>query len=122
MLTNVAKTLYEFFNQFGTSFVSNSVPSGTEYPYITYTLETEGYFNTGIMQVMVYDKNYSFVKVAEIADSIINKIKGGYKLPIKNNDGIIYLENGSPNTQIINDINDITLKTILINIEYRMYE
>lgn len=119
-LNNVAKTLYNFFNTFGNAYVRNTVPEGTKFPYLTYSLETEDYFTSGLMQVIVYSKSFSLWEITEIADKITDKIKHGFKLPLADG-GYIYLMEGSPSCQFINDTDDITLKTALINIEYRLY-
>ena len=120
IMTNLAKTLYGFFNQFGVAYVNNSVPSGTSYPYYTYSLETEEYFTSGILQVLAYSKSYSFVEITEMSDKITDLLKDGYKLELVGG-GYILMNLGSPSCQIISDIDDNSLKSALINIEYRIY-
>ena len=121
IMTNLAKTLYGFFNQFGVAYVNNSVPSGTSYPYYTYSLETEEYFTSGILQVLAYSKSFSFVEITEMTDKITELLKDGYKLELVEG-GYILMNLGSPSCQIISDIDDNSLKTALINIEYRIYQ
>lgn len=113
--TNLSKTLYSYFNGFGASaFLENTVPVGTPFPYITYTLSYQDEYEDNLVQARLWTKSSSMIQVADLTDKIETNIGNG--ITIKGADGgTIWLKKGSPFAQFITD-DDITLKIVYINI------
>lgn len=119
--SDIARTLFSFFNQFGVkAYPQNGVPEGTPFPYITYSVEEQDNWESGILQVLVYSKSNSYTEVTTIADKIMDQVSSGIKVPIANS-GMFYMTKGSPFCQLINATDEVYNKSVLINIEYKNY-
>lgn len=112
--TNISKTLYSYFSQFGSAYIENSVPVGTPFPYITYSLSYDDNFEDNLIQARIWSKSTSMVQVATIADTIATDIGKGKTINCSEG-GTMWLKTGSPFQQFISD-DDITIKSIYINI------
>ena len=93
--SDLARCLYSFFSPIAPSFLEGTVPSGTQFPYITYSLSYEDWFIDGNMQVRIWTKSSSMIKATELTDAVINKIGYGVAEDIPNG-GTIVLKKGSP--------------------------
>lgn len=112
--TNLSKTLYKFFSQFGNAYVENSVPSGATFPYITYTVAYDEEYEDTLLQARIWTKGTSFTEVAALADKIGEAIGTGVKFEGVEG-GIMWLHQGSPFQQNISN-EDETIKSVYINI------
>lgn len=118
--SDLAKCLYGFFSPIAPSFLEGTVPNGTPFPYITYSLSYEDWFIDGNMQVRIWTKSSSMAKVTELTDAILDKIGYGVAEDIPNG-GTIVMKKGSPLWQFVPD-EDENIKTTMINITYNIYK
>lgn len=100
--TNYIKTLHKFMNEFAPAFVNNNVPEGQEFPYITYNIDMEDYFQDGVLQITIYTNSNFFVEVAGLVDAITEKLGHGYKLEMEGG-GYIYLKPNGSNFELFVD-------------------
>lgn len=112
---NKSEALFKFFSGFGIpAFEENSLPAGTQPPFITYTDTHDNYEaeNTAL-QMRIWDKSNSFAYLMSIETAVHERIKHGLRLDHDN--GHIFLYKGSPFAQSLSE-QDNTYKGKLINI------
>lgn len=118
--SNLAKSIYNFLSPIAPAFLENSVPAGTPFPYITYSLNSEDWFNEGLMQVRIWTKSSSLVQVSDLTDKLEDIIGNGIAVKLVGG-GTIYIYKGSPFAQFVSD-DDISIKTVYINLNYKLYQ
>lgn len=118
--SNLAKSIYSFFSPIAPAFLENSVPSGTPFPYITYSLNSEDWFKEGLIQVRIWTKSSSLIQVADLTDKLEDIIGNGITVKLVGG-GTIYIYKGSPFAQFVSD-DDISIKTVYINLNYKLYQ
>lgn len=108
--------LYQFFSQFLTAYAENSVVTGAELPYLTYTPVFSN-FGEGEVNITVNlwyanaGEATPNAKAEEISDAIG---LGGVLLPCDG--GAIWLKRGSPWCQGVYDAENTNINRRLINI------
>lgn len=117
---NQAKVINSFLNKITTAFLENSVPTGTPYPYITYSLSSEDFGEEGLIQVRIWTKSTSVLQVADLTDKL-EELIGHEGITLNLEDGNIWLYKGSPFAQFVTD-EDINIKSVYIVLNYRLYQ
>ena len=122
-MTNKWQALQEFWSSFGwDAYDENSVDTGAfapEFPYITYAAQTSVIGQVLTLTASLWDKSTSWVDVSDKADAISERIGYGYEL-VKIDGGYLYLTQGQPFAQRMNDPSDPEIKRIyiILNAEY----
>lgn len=102
--TDIAKTLYSYFNQFCPAYAKGNIPNNAKRPYLTYTIDDMPNYEDNIIQVMVYTEGKSLSKVAEIVDKIETSLGEGITIKANGTSfSTMYLRKGSPFAQYMND-------------------
>lgn len=113
-LSNISNTLYDYFNEFGVNGFLEKAPPNTPFPYLTYTLSYSENYADNLIQVRIWDKSSSVVKVVELADDIGDNIGDGRTIKGLEG-GTLWLKKGEPFAQFVPE-EDITIKSIYLNI------
>lgn len=122
-MINKWQALQEFWSSFGwNAYDENSVDTGAfapEFPYITYAAQTGVIGQVLTLTASLWDKSTSWVDVSDKADAISERIGYGYEL-VKIDGGYLYLTQGQPFAQRMNDPSDPEIKRIyiLLNAEF----
>ena len=114
---NKWEALQEFWSSFGwDAYDENSVDTGAlspSLPYITYAAQTGVVGQVLSLTASLWDKSTSWVSVSDKADEISERIGYGYEL-VKVDGGYLYLTQGQPFAQRMNDPEDSEIKRIYI--------
>lgn len=114
-----AAAIYEFWASFGlVAYETNTVPTGDdapEFPYLTYSFVV-GSFGTDVAaDVSVWYRDSSPVECNAKTEEIVQRIgEGG--VPIKCDDGTIWIKLGDPKYQPMSDPSDDMIRRNYINI------
>ena len=111
--TDLAKLLYGYFNSFLPSYLENSVPENTSFPYATYTLSYDADFEENLIQFRVFTQSSSMTQVAEFCDRVSKDIGSGKVI-----DNKLWIYKGSPFQQFTPE-DDIKIKSVYMNIIIR---
>ena len=104
MFSNITKTLFSFFETLGYEiYLNGNVKEGANFPYISIDYELAEFGEEGLIQGRIWDKGTSRVNVNNISDKLLIAINKGINLKINNENGYIYLLQGSPFIQSMND-------------------
>lgn len=105
LIKDYTKTLYTFFNVFCPAYVQNSVPTGTQEDYLTYSIDIDDFFIDGVIQINIYTNSKFFLNVTDIADRILEDIGRGKVIDI-NGERKLYLKpNGTPFQMMVDEEN-----------------
>lgn len=123
-----AAALHSFFSSFGlTAYEENSVPTGAEFPYLTYNVITDSIGNEVSLSCSLWyrskwieenEKRYlsnSWLEANAKAEQISLAISSGGKT-IPCDGGAVWLKRGSPFAQSMGDDSDNLIKRKLLNI------
>lgn len=114
---NKWEALQEFWSSFGwDAYDENSVDTGAfspSLPYITYAAQTGVIGQVLSLTASLWDRSTSWVSVSDKADEISERIGYGYEL-VKVDGGYLYLTQGQPFAQRMNDPEDSEIKRIYI--------
>ena len=89
-MTNVAKTLNNFWNSFGIpAYLEEHIPDDAQLPYITYTVTQPDWMDSGSIQARIWYKGNSFVDVNKKVDEIADTIGEGCS--IRTSDGMVVI-------------------------------
>ena len=116
---NQASLLYEFFSDICPSYLQNTVPDGTKYPYLTYTLDNLAWEDSSLIQVKIYDQAQSVKNILTLAQKLSDKIGEGIK--IEKDGTYIYIRKGSPFLQFLVEDEEKYIKSVYSVIEYNVY-
>lgn len=105
-----------YFDKFAVSYPEGFVPTGTQYPFITYTITDESNLDEGLIQVRVYTKSGSFKSLTSLIDSIEVDIEENGRIKL-GEFGVTRLYKGTPFFQLISE-EDQNIKSAYININY----
>lgn len=119
---NKYQALYSWFNSFGIPFyVDTNVPNQNDitYPYGTYQNVVDAWSNSVSITVRLYYRSTSEVEINKMADKFSTALKNG-GARITCDDGMMWVTQGNPFCQAIEDDTDTTIKSryINMNIEY----
>ena len=111
-----AAALYSFFSSFGlTAYEENTVPTGAEFPYLTYNVITDSIGNEVSLSCSLWYRSDSWLAANAKAEQISLAISSGGKT-IPCDGGSIWLKRGSPFAQSMGDDSDNLIKRKLLNI------
>ncbi len=120
MFSNITKTLFSFFGALGYEvYLNGNVKRGANFPYISIDYELAEFGEEGLIQGRIWDKGTSRAKINNISDNLLIAINKGIKLKINNENGYIYLTQGSPFIQSIYD--ETGLQVNYFNIIMKIY-
>ena len=112
--TNIATTLYSYFNSFLPSYLEGTVPENASFPYGVYSLSYDDNYEDNIISYRIWTQSSSLVQVATFSDAVAEDIGFGKIINCKEG-GTIWLKAGSPFQQFVAD-EDATIKTVYMNI------
>lgn len=116
-MTNKWQAIQEFWSSFGwNAYDENSVDTGSSapsFPYITYSAQTGVMGQVLTLTASLWDRSTSWVSVSDKADAISERIGYGHEL-VKVDGGYLYLTQGQPFAQRMNDPEDSEIKRIYI--------
>jgi hypothetical protein len=109
--------IYEFLGGFGIpAYASTSVPSGADFPYLTYDLSLADLGETTTMSASLWYRTETEkapnAKAREVYDALT---LGGVILPCDG--GVVWLRRGTPWVNSMGDDTDDLIKRRLLNIE-----
>ena len=113
---NKSQAIHNFWSSFGlTAFDENTVPTGTQMPYITYNVSLDELDHPVSMSASIWYRDPSWASVTEKSIEISDKLKnGGETIPL--DEGYLWIVKGHPFMQRMNDPNDDMIRRIYINI------
>lgn len=117
--TKVAMAMNSFLSQFCKAYEEYTVPDGTNYPYLTYSYSIDSEFETGVLQVRIFDKGSSVKRINGICDDIGQTLQGKSTLYEYGGASII-LRKGSPFVQPY-PTEDVSIRGRYINIEIQVF-
>lgn len=91
--------LHDFFGEIGTFYNSNEVPDKYTYPYGTFSATITEYANNSLMNMIIWDKNKSLVRLTEFADKIEKAVPTEGVRIEAGEDGVFILYRGNPFVQ-----------------------
>ena len=114
-----AAAIYQFWSGFGLdAYEETVVPTGSDapdFPYITYSLVTDGFGNEVAMAASIWYRSTSWAEVNAKADEIAEHIGlGGVILPCDG--GSVWIKRGLPFMQNMSDPSDDMIRRKYINI------
>lgn len=98
-ISDVASTLYQYFNSIDKAYLEGIIPEDAQLPYMTYSLAYAPDLEDTIIQVKVFDIGNSVKKINEITNKLSNDIGRGKVLKSKN--GGIWIRKGVPFVQFV---------------------
>ena len=109
------QTLQSFFSSFGLkAFQEDSVPSGEDYPYLTYTVATDSFGADVPLSASLWYRDTSWKSANNKVEEISRSIGSGAILPCDG--GAIWIKKGSPFAQSMGDPSDDLIKRKYINL------
>lgn len=112
---NKEQAIHSFWSGFGLdAYDENSVPDDAQLPYITYGVATGALEDLIPLHASIWYRDTSWEAITEKKEQIAQLV--GYHHIIALDNGRVYLVQGVPFAQRMNDPNDRLLKRIYINI------
>ena len=110
------QALYSFWSSFKISaYEENSVPTGADFPYITYQIVTDSFGGSIAMSASVWYRSTSLVNISNKTEEISTAIGRGGKL-LMYDGGAIWLKRGTPFVTTMGDNSDDKITRNLLNI------
>ena len=111
-----AAAIYKFWNGFGlTAYEENTVPTDSDFPYITYQLATDSFDREIPLTASLWYRSESWTGINAKTEEISQKISRGGKI-ISCDGGAIWLKRGQPFAQNMGDESDNLIKRKYLNI------
>ena len=108
--------LYSFYSSFGLpAYDENTVPDGSELPYITYSVSTGSIGNLIVLSASLWYRSTMWGAIQDKADEIAAAIGYAGKT-IKIDNGYLRLMLGSPFSQRMSEPSDDMVRRIVLNI------
>lgn len=111
-----AAAIYKFWSGFGLpAYEENSVPTGSEFPYITYQLVTDSFGSPTYMSASLWYYGTKWTDINAKAEQISRTIgKGGKSIPCDG--GGIWITRGKPFAQNMREPDNDMIRRKLLNI------
>lgn len=101
-----------------TAYDETTVPDNAEYPYITYSVQTDSIGNTVMTNASLWYRSYSWKEISEKAEEIAKKIVTMYPPTIDIDDGRIYVTKGVPFAQRMREESDDAVRRVILNVNF----
>lgn len=120
MTSELYTSMYQFWNKVLPAWPSNTVPTGTALPYLTYTPVSSEWGTSTLGTAIIWSRSSSFRTATEAADKVEALIPAvvGTKIPLTG--GGLWIKRGTPFIQHYPQ-EDPDEKAIYINYEVRSY-
>lgn len=111
-----AAAIYKFWSGFGIDvYEENSVPDNAKFPYITYQFISDNIGNDLGMTASIWYRSTSWVEINKKTEEIAKYIAQDF-IPMKCDNGKVWLKMGTPFSQSMGDESDDLIKRIYLNI------
>lgn len=110
------QALHNFWNQFLPAYDSSSVPDDAEMPYITYGISFDSLDTPVSMSASLWYKSTSWADISQKAEYIGKHIAEFGFTTMRIDNGYIYITQGHPFAQRLEDEDD-RIKRIILNID-----
>ena len=112
-----AAALHSFFGGFGlTAYEENSVPDDAVFPYLTYSLTTDGFSGyPSTITISLWYRSTSWTAANAKCEEISAAIGLGGQL-VECDGGRIWIKRGQPFANSMGDMNDELIKRKIINV------
>lgn len=108
--------LQTFWESFGIpAYDENSVPDDAVMPYITYHAEVAGFESVVTPYASVWYRSTSWAEISQLTEQIAEELSSCKLIPIGDNE-YIFIGQGVPFAQRMNDPADGSIKRMYINI------
>ena len=98
------------------AYDENSVPDGSSFPYITYSVPIDSIGNPTVLNGSVWYRSTSWEEISKKTDEIAKLVgEHGFYL-VKIDDGYLWITKGTPFAQRMSDESDDMIKRIYINL------
>lgn len=105
-----------FWNSFGlNAYDEGSVPDDAKLPYITYSAGIDDFDHPMSLTASIWYRSKSWKDITLKAEEISSEISRGGRT-VSYDDGVIWIQKGSPFAQRVRDEND-SIRRIFMNIE-----
>lgn len=99
-MDEIFKIIFSWLSSFTQVYYESSIPTGAEFPYITYALNANDWKENSLLTVNLYTKSTSLKDVSTMANKILESVGEG--LLLKNETGdFVAIYKGAPTFQII---------------------
>lgn len=113
-----AQAINQFWNDFELpAYDENSVPDDAKFPYITYSVTTDSLDRTVYLYGSLWYRDTSWTHISRKLDEISRALYISKPYVIKLDNGYLWLAEGSPFAQRMNDPSDDMIKRININLQ-----
>lgn len=110
-----AQAIHEFWSSFGLpAYDTNTVKPDAEMPYITYDVMTGDLDDPVALTASIWYHSTSWEDISKKADTIAWVARS--HMPVKIKDGYMWITQGRPFAQRMNDPNDTMIRRIVINV------
>lgn len=115
------QALQQFWSGFSLpAYDENTVPDEAEMPYITYEGKVGNFDKVLSLSAQIFYYDTSWKSICNKADEIAKAIGYGYKM-IRVDSGYLYITQGSPFAQKLDEPNNENVRRIIINISAEFF-
>lgn len=114
---NALQTLHAFWSGFGLkAYDENSVPENAQLPYITYEAPLDDFGHPLAQTASLWYRDSGWTQITEKEQQIADFItRGGRTLSF--NDGVMWIQRGSPWAQRMSEPSDDMIRRIVLNVQ-----
>lgn len=117
MAVTKGQALHNFWSEFGLpAYDETSVPDGAPFPRLTYSVLTDSWENTLLLNASLWWKSTSWEAISNKAEEIAKYIVHNLT-PIPCEDGYVWINKGVPFAQRLGDPDDDRIRRILLTIQ-----
>lgn len=114
---NKVQALHSFWSSFGLkAYDENSVPTGTQFPYLTYETSVSDFNNAVFLTANLWYRSSSWADITAKEAEIANRITRGGCI-ISYEDGAFWIVKGTPWAQRMGDSSDDMIRRMALNVE-----
>lgn len=109
------QTLHAFWSGFGLkAYDENSVPDGTELPYITYEASSSDFGNSVLQNASLWYRSSSWAAITAKAEEIAGFITRGGRM-LKYDGGALWIQKQNPWAQRMSEPSDDMIRRIVLS-------
>lgn len=114
-----AQAIQAFWEGFGlTAYDETTVPDDAQFPYITYSVQTDSIGNTNYLSASLWYKSYSWKEISEKAEAIAEHIVTMMPPTIPIDGGRLYISKGTPFAQRMAEASNDMIRRIVLNVNF----